>query len=152
MEESLTAVRVNTAVVVLTSRAISDLTLGLDVRRNAGLDAGPLGLTLAVARKQLRRLKYRGEVIDELARGSVVVRRALFSGICDIGRRFMKGEQGETIGERRRAPVILAWDSSELWPWARADTPTNATRSLRARKLSIAKGLGRNSSKFLLWA
>ena len=97
MEESLTAVRVNTAVVVLTIRAIGDLPLWLDVRRNAGLDAGPLGLTLAVAREQRCGLPYRGEVIDELARGSVVIRRALLSGICDIGCRYVR------VSRERRA-------------------------------------------------
>ncbi len=95
LEEQLTAVRVIVPIVV---RASAELPLGLNVRRYAGLDLGPQGLALGVVREQRRGLPYCGEVIDELARGSVVVRRALEIGICDIGRRSVTGEQGEMIG------------------------------------------------------
>jgi hypothetical protein len=59
-----------------------------------------------------------GELVDELARGSVVVlvRRTLKIGICDIGRRSVGGKRGEDWCVRDNTPVILASDCSEEWP------------------------------------
>ena len=89
LEEQLTAVRVIVPIIV---RASAELPLGLNVRRYAGLDLGPQGLPVGVLCEQRHGLPYCGEVVDELARGSVVVQRALEIGICDIGCRSVMGE------------------------------------------------------------
>ena len=109
MEKQLTAVWIIIhIVVVLADGAIVDLPFGWNVRY-AGRDVVPHVLGYGIVRKNRRGLPYRGEFVDEIVHGSVVVRRALGIRICDIGCRGMKGKQGgASVGgrERRCAPVI----------------------------------------------